>query len=888
MASLLLEERPHVNDFLFLQPQTLWLAPALVLLLLLSIRLVRGLAPWRRRTAVFFQTLTVLLLVASLAQPAFSRRHGDMSLVVVLDSSASVGAESRTEATSFARNVLNTAGEDVTVQFVSVGQRAVQLTAEEVVSGQWSVVSDTTSLVADPNRRATDLASGLRLAGSLLKDEGRRRVVVVSDGWETLGRAADEALRLQGRGIDVQVMSLSALGAPEVIVRSLDVDPHARVGDPVRTELNVFSTNDSPAVLSLSVDGQALLTQTVALKVGENHLPIDHRALTPGFHRLDAVITSQADTAIENNSAAATIVVKAQPNVLVLEDRPGESDRLVGSLLNNEMTVDVRPPAFIPARLPDLDQYDSIVLYNVAATSMTLDQQRTLQEYVRRSGRGLVAIGGQTSFAKGGYQDSVLEEVMPVSSDPGPRPEKGETALILVFDRSSSMDEWMGLSNQDTKFSMAKEAARLSIDALRAGDIFGVLSFDTENLWTIEPVTIHADTDKQALKEKITQIQLGGGTSIYPAVVEAGEKILTIKAQSRHLVLMTDGKDYHEGGYDDIIDKLRASDVSLSTIAVGSDSDRNLLVELAKKGEGRHYFTERIDNIPKIVFRELDLALKEAVIEGAVQPHVQETSPVLRGIAPGSLPQLGGYDITSPKDASVTALTADLGQPLLAHWNYGLGRVLAFTSSVDQLWAKDWLAWGDFDRFWNAAVRWTMQSPLNRQLQPTVTVTMGEAGQPTARISVESLNDDLGFADLTDITAGLRSPSGAITTTLLNQTAPGRYEAEVPVTELGAYEVRLNRTDTDGPPQTETAGFTVPVGEEWAHTGTNDRLLKRLNAGKDYLKDPALALDGTGLTGAIVEYDPLWFYPLAAALLTLLLSVAVRRIEFRGRPKRAN
>ncbi|MDQ3929918.1 MAG: hypothetical protein M3328_12340, partial [Chloroflexota bacterium] len=223
---------------------------------------------------------------------------------------------------------------------------------------------------------------------------------------------------------------------------------------------------------------------------------------------------------------------------------------------------------------------------------------------------------------------------------------------------------------------------------------------------------------------------------------------------------------------------------------------------------------------------------------------------------------------------------------LLSHWNYGLGRVLAFTSSVDQAWGRDWLSWRDFDRFWNAAVRWTMQAPLNRQLQPTVSVTTDEAGQPLAHISVESLDENLDFSDLTDITAGLRSPSGVVTTTLLNQTGPGRYEAEVPVTELGAYEVRLTRPgEENAAPQTETAGFTVPVGEEWAHTGTNDRLLKRLNSDKDFLTDPAVALDGSNLTGAVVEYDPLWFYPLAAALITLLLSVVVRRIEFRGRKK---
>lgn len=872
-----------MNNLVFLQPALLWLAPVLVLLVIISMRLVRGLAPWRRRTAIFFQSLTVLLLVASIAQPAFSRPQGDMSLVVVLDSSASVSETSRAQATLFAQDLLAGAGPEATIHFVSVNGRATQLSSEEISGGQWAAITGTNSLVTDPNMRATDLASGLRLAGSLLKDEGRRRVVVVSDGWETLGRAADEALRLRDRGIDVQVVGLTALGSPEVIVRSLQVDPYARVGDPVQTGLNVYSSTETTATLRLSVDGQDLITQTVALKAGDNLLPIDHRALTTGFHRLDSSITSSADTAQENNSAATTIVVKDQPTVLVLEERPGEAARLVQSLQRSQINVDLRPPSFIPARLPDLDMYDSIVMYNIAATSLTLDQQRTLQEYVRRSGKGLVAVGGQTAFAKGGYSDSVLEDVMPVSSKPGPRPEKGETALILVFDRSSSMDEWMGLSTEDTKFSMAKEAGRLSVDALRAGDIFGVLSFDTESTWTIDPVTIQGDSDKQALKDEISRIELGGGTAIFQGLEIAANMIMSITAQSKHLVLMTDGKDYHNGDYDGLIARLRAADVSISTIAVGSDSDRELLMDIARKAEGRFYFTERIDNIPKVVFRELDLALKEAVIEGAVQPHVRDTSPVLRGIAPGGIPQLGGYDITEAKPSSVTALTADLGQPLLSHWNYGLGRVLAFTSSADEAWGSQWLNWGDFDRFWNAAVRWTMQSPLNRRLQPTVSVSTNEAGQPVARISVESLNDDLGFSDLSDITAGLRSPTGVVTTTLLNQTGPGRYEADVPVSELGAYEVRLTRPNDDGTTVTETAGFTVPVGEEWANAGTNDALLKRLNAGNDYITDPSIALDGTALSGAVIEYDPLWYYPLAAALVTLLFSVAVRRIEFRGR-----
>ena len=53
-----------------------------------------------------------------------------------------------------------------------------------------------------------------------------------------------------------------------------------------------------------------------------------------------------------------------------------------------------------------------------------------------------MAIGGPTAFGKGDYVDSVFEDVMPVSSRPAPRPQEGETALIMVLDRSSSMRDF--------------------------------------------------------------------------------------------------------------------------------------------------------------------------------------------------------------------------------------------------------------------------------------------------------------------------------------------------------------------------------------------------------------------------------------------------------------
>jgi hypothetical protein len=446
------------------------------------------------------------------------------------------------------------------------------------------------------------------------------------------------------------------------------------------------------------------------------------------------------------------------------------------------------------------------------------------------------------------------------------------------MDRSASMDEYRGQPGVISKFSMALEATRLAVDSVRTGDTLGILTFDTYLDWVAMPQVVTSDGDKEVLKGLVSGIELGGGTDIYPALEEAVKEIRPLTAASKHIVLLTDGREYHTPDYSSLMADLRQEGVTLSCIAIGSDADRDLLTRLAKLGEGRYYFTERPENIPKIVFKELDLALKEALIEGEVQPHLRAPSPILRGYTPQDLPRLGGYDITTAKDEATVALVADAGHPLLAHWNYGLGRVLSFTSDAGPTWAQRWTSWQRFAEFWNGAVRWTMASPVNRQVQPEIEVRDG-----VAHITVESLTPSNSFADLEDVTAGLRSPSGVVTTTLLEQTAPGRYEAQVPLSESGAYEVRVNREGEF--PATESAGFSLPTEPELLSAGTDARLLSRVAGGAPPLDtaNPAAALRRDGLEGLSNTFEPLWQPFVAAGLVLLLASVAVRRVAMRWR-----
>ncbi len=871
-----------MNDIVLLHPELLWWGALLIPLLVLGALRLSSLGAWRRRLAFLLQVLSVLLLLGALAQPARVKPDQSLNLVLVLDASDSLSAPARQTALAFVENALAGAGPATKVRMVATAGQAVLLTPQETAGDLWTA-AQTAIAGAGGSAQASDLAAGLRLAGSLLGASGRRRVVLLSDGWATAGDTAGEANRLQARGIDVQVVPLVALGTPEVILEGVSMLPYARQGDTLTSQVRVYSTGVASATLQVRLDGSVLTTRAVTLRAGENQISLEQPAAGLGFHNLDVTVQAVADSSPANNAGSATVVVKPQPRVLVLEDRPGEAANLVTALSRQQMTVDVRASGAVPSSVQDLDGYDSIVMNNVAATSLTLDQQRTLQEYVRRNGRGLVVIGGPTSYTRGGYADSVLEDVLPVSSQPPPRPEKGATALVLVLDRSGSMYISDGPDAAANKLTMAKEAARLAVDSLRPGDTVGLVAFDDRPEWIVPVQQIDGDADKEAIKSAIAGIDVGGGTSIQPAVVIAEQAIRVVAAPTKHLVLLTDGQEFGRPEYGPVLDDMRANGITLSAIGIGSDADKNLLTRLAKLGNGRYYFTERISTIPQIVFKEVDVALKESVKEGLLQPHFQVPSPVLHGFAPQDVPQLGGYDITTAKPEAVVGLVTDDADPLLAHWNYGLGRVLAFTSAVDSRWGSAWLTWEDFARFWNGAVRWTMASPIERQLQPAIAVqpptgAAGDAGM--AHLAVESIRPDNSFANLATLTAAVRSPSGVVTTTLLSQTAPGRYEADVPVGEPGAYEVRFARQDGDVAVQ-ETAGFSIPPRPELLHAGTNDRLLQQLVNGQAFLTNPTQALDPRALQGAAPDREPLWPYLLVPALILLLLGVAVRRLAFR-------
>ena len=877
-------------------PWALLLLALLPLLVRLGWPRLRHLPPARRWTALGLRLAGITLLVLALALPAIRQPDDSQRVVYVVDGSASLAPETRTEALQWVnraeaarrpqdRSALVMVSESAAA-LAPLGQGLADGTLDAARRGRAGGVSGG-ARPSGESPDSTNLQAGLRLARSLLPDGQGGRVVLLSDGWETTGRADAEILALTAAGVRVDVVPLAATPAGALAVETLDTPAYVREAEPFEPVVAVYSAAPTDATVRLRADGGPAGERTVTLEAGVNRLTLGATALRgAGLHRLSAEVSLNGAPGAQ---LAVPIVVKEPARILLLEDRAEEGQRLAAALQATGVQVDVRRPSEQnrptnqprPLDLAQLAPYDGIVLDNVATSTLTLDQLRALDTFVQRMGRGLTVVGGNTSYALGGYSGTLLEQALPLSADAPFQQERGTLALMLVVDRSGSMS----LRSDDvTKMAMAREAAILATETLRPDDQLGVLAFDIRNDWVVPLASIAANGGLGNVQQAIGAIEADGGTDIYPALLKGFEAIATSDARFRHIILLSDGQSWG-GQYDQLLERMRASGVTLSTIGIGQDIDANLMSWLARGGLGRYYFTDRVREIPRIMLRETNVVTRPVTMEGRVQPRLGATSPLLHALAPSELPALGGYVVTTPKPNAEIALWSERGDPLLASWQYGLGRVAAWTSDAGPAWSGEWLEWPRFAQFWSQVVRWTLAPPEQGDLR----VILRQQGNEVT-VRAEALREDGSFLDRAPTEARIRPPSGTGGARLaLRQMAPGRYEGSFLASGAGVYAVEVVQDLPGGATRSELAGITVPPDAERAHAGTNTSLLARLaheTSGR-LLREPGevfarVAAPGATLAAQGVRWDPLAPVLAALALLLFPLDVAVRRLRWPG------
>jgi Mg-chelatase subunit ChlD len=847
-------------------PAFLVLVPVVLAAVIFTRRRVLSLWGWRRDLSGSLRLLAATGFILALAQPSWRVPDDAASVVFAVDESASLSPAARSDAQAWVdQRVAERRPADRVGLIAFAGDVRVLQPLE--ANSSLPRLPDPASL----SPASTDLASALRVADGMLRGASNPRVVLLSDGQATSGDLAAAVRDNPDIPVDVVPVARPPDG-PEVQIESVQTPPYVRAGETFDSTVVIDTTQPGPAHLQVSIDGQLASEQDVQLTQGQNRVTVSSMEMNEGFHPIAVRVTGAPDTDPANNTSFAYTVVKPKARVLVVEDRDNEGAAIENTLRKAQMNVDIRPPEGL-GTLANLSAVSAVILNNVSATSLTLDQQKTLQSYVSTSGRGLVVLGGLTSYALGGYAGTTLEDTLPVLAQPPEKREGAQIALVLVIDRSASM----GLDNGGvTRLGMAKEAAILTASALKPDDILGVMAFDRTTHWLVQPDTLQ-HLSAQSVADDISSLTAEGGTGLFQALKEADDVLRATPADLKEMVLVDDGQA-EDVKYDDLLSKIRQDKIGLSIVSMGDDVDTTLMSHLARLGEGRFYQTARLRDIPRVITQEAALAKRAALVEGTIQPQLLTPSPILRGIAPSSIPTLSGQISTTPKDSAEVVLASDEGTPLLAQWHYGLGRVVAWTSDLGTRWTTSWPSWDQNAQFWEQLTRWAMGPPIDRDFKVDIVRTGAEA-----RVTVQDLQDGT-FADLQPLTLTLTAPGGATSQIALRQVAAGQYEATIVAATPGAYQVDVVEPSAPRKPgRSETSGFVVPPVAETTSFVANDQEMRQIaseTGGQVLAADPrASELYSAARTTNAPRWDPIWAIFAVLGLVAFVLDVAVRRLR---------
>lgn len=844
------------------------------LLLLLALLLLPAIA-WPRRSplrrgrdalSLLLRAAILNLIVLALAGAERVQHSDRLTTIFLLDASDSVGGPAAETGLSYIRRALAEMAPDDQAGVILFGADA---SVERSVSDS-PRLGEPASLV---NGSYTNIAKAVRLGLTLFPQDTTRRLVIISDGGANVDDARQAVQLAQANGVEVSVAPLPAQHGGEVRLDDLRAPATLHQGERFDLTVKIHSTAPMSAPLQIFSEGQLVVEQALALQAGDNSFVLPLVAGSPGFTNFSAQLQPPTDTFAQNNSLDALSEVRGPLQVLIVAQQPDEAQPLGQALADAGLQIEESTPAALPSDLAGLSEYAAVVLVNVPAPKLSIRQMENLHSYVRDLGGGLVTIGGEESYGPGGYFQTRLEEMLPIEmriTDPNRKP---QLTLLPIIDKSGSMaDGGTPNSGGPRKVELAKEAVYRSLDLLvPLLDRFGLVAFDNAAQWVVEPTQV---LDVDALKDAAGAIRADGGTDILAGLQLGAKAIVAEPSPVRHIVLLTDG-GADPGGIPELTQELADQGVTVSVVAIGFGYPE-FLEEVAEIGGGRFHFADDATVIPQIFAQETALAGRSYLVEETFTPQIVNPSPILQGF--NELPPLHGYVATARKlTAQVVLAGGEENDPLLAQWQYGLGRSVAWTSDAKGQWAEAWVNWPEFPRFWAQVVRWTIVESSGGALESQIRLA-----EDRAIVTAEVRNPDGSYANNLDVALSLVNPKLAQQTLALEQVAPGLYEGQFQPDEVGTYLLNLTGRAGNEPVAAQTRGFVVAYSPEYRETQIDPTLmpdLASLGGGQVLpLESPGEAFAHT--LPPARSSSPLWPLLILLATCLLPLDVAVRRVVF--------
>jgi uncharacterized membrane protein len=917
----------NVRGLELVRPWWLVLLVAVPFVVLVARHNLRGLGPFRKWFAITLRSLVVALLAVALAEPRVRRTTENVTTIFVIDRSLSIPPEPDPRLRDASGDPIDRRWERVK-RFVDDSVRKRGPTHRDDRAGV-ILFGRTPRLALPPaavNRlpiderlagpidvEYTDIAAALKLALAAFPEGTGKRVVLVSDGNENLGRAVDQArlAQQQGAQIDVLPLAVGYRNANEVLVQEVEAPPATAPGQ--RLPVRVLVRNVHP---SRPVEGTLELVQVrsrdesrhvrfrgtppgtppgpvaVTLQPGLNgfeflDLPTDNAIDADSFvYRATFIPKTLPGDRLTNNRATAAVIARGTRRVLLVEDpaNAGSHTLLFETLLAAKLRVDVLAADRLPGATDlgeFLSSYDSMLIADVPAELFTTPQMEVIRRQSVEQGMGLVAVGGPSSFGPGGYQNTPVEAALPVNCDIRSALGSLKGGLVLIMHGSEMQDgnEWQ------------KRIAKLAIERLGPADMVGVLYYGPGATWHIPFQTVGAD--RGGLYRLIDRMNPGDMPDFDPFLKVAEETLSNPDHELavKHCVILSDGDPIYGAVGQAATAAMAKGRISCTTVGVAThgNTEDTRMRQIAGATKGNFYPVNDPRDLPAIYTRETRQVSRSFLMTDPFTPLLRARSgPAAELNAP--LPRLHGFVRTTLKPGALPVMAvegppADESRfPVLAHWQPGAGRAVAFTSDARE-WSREWAGTPLYSRFWTQAVEWSLRSAETGRVGVYPEVRDGrvrlvvdvrdEQDRPLVGASLKAF--------VSPPRAGAEPPQVTFT-----RAGPGRFEASFPATDAGAYfvNVRVMRDgrDIDG----RRVGVTVPYSPEFADLEPNPALLRHLaelTGGEVYAEDDAelanVARDGTVFRPApttVKAILPFWFGLVLVAGVLLVCDIAARRL----------
>ncbi|MCL2700851.1 MAG: VWA domain-containing protein [Phycisphaerae bacterium] len=804
--------------FFFANPAWLLAGLLAVPIAWIGLRGLKSLGGARRITATVLRVLVVLLLATLLAEPMLGEKSTQVTLLAVIDRSQSVPEPVRQNALA----ALRAAGENKPAQDRFAVIDAAEVVAIAKLPGNKIELEDYSRQMLGEQ---SYLSGGLQMAMAVAPPDTACRLLLVSDGNETRGDLREFARRAAANNIPIDVVPLQYRHDNEVIFSRLVAPPRARPGQTVPLRLVLRSTHAARGTITVSVNGQPVVLGAdgpqipVTLREGVNVRTLEVPLGERGMHEFKAVFTPASprdDQIPHNNMASAMTYIAGSGSVLLVD-----ADRRAGLPLAEALRESKFPVTYVqaesfPQQLSELVDVDCIILADVDNSWFSMRQQQMICRYVNDLGGGLVMTGGPDAFGAGGWIGSPVANIMPVEMDPPQKEQMPLGALVLVI-HSCEMPE----GNR-----WGKETAKAAANALSRLDLVGLVSYQLNTPNDPWEYPLQPAGDKSGILKAIDQMVMNDFFDLGPHIQSAHDALVASRAGQRHIIIITDGDPQRPSPQ--LLADCKAARISITVVVVAphSPDDPGLrgMREMARITGGRYYQPKSANELPQIFVKEAQVVRRSLIQETRFTPALEAGDHEL-GRTIAHLPALDGYVLTGrPKGglARVILHGTDEKDPILAAMPSGLGRTVAFTSSVGGQWDNAWATWPDFASFWERAVRHAVRSAGGGECE-----IFADVQDRRVELVVESNDSDGNFLYLEGLAVQVISPDMKSQTLSPRQVGPGRYAARFDADAAGSYLVNLHY----GPPDSRKivqSVVSVPYAPEFEDLQDNTALLAEI------------------------------------------------------------